>query len=91
MNFEWDERKSTANQEKHGITFEEAKSLWLDESRIEIEAPYPIEERRILIASLHGRLWTAVFTVRRGSTIRIISVRRSRDKEAALYEKERTG
>jgi uncharacterized protein len=91
VNFEWDGRKSDANGDKHGITFENAKSLWLDESRIEIEAPHPVEERRILIARLHGKLWTAVYTVRRESTIRIISVRRSREKEAALYEKERTG
>jgi uncharacterized protein len=91
MNFEWDEQKNNANRDKHGITFETAKLLWLDESRIEIRAPHPVEERRILIARLHGKLWSAVYTVRREFTIRIISVRRSREKEAALYEKERAG
>ena len=91
MKFEWDERKSDANRDKHGITFEDAKSLWLDESRVEIEAPHPVEERRILIARLHGKLWTAVYTVRRRSAVRIISVRRSRMKEASLYEKESAG
>jgi uncharacterized protein len=70
------------------IAFESAKALWLDGNRIEIEAPHPIEERRILIARSQGKFWTAVFTIREESTIRLISVRRSRKKEVELYEKE---
>jgi len=91
MIFDWDVRKSVANKDKHGMDFETAKRLWLDEHRIEIEAPHPIEERKILIGQLHGKLWTAVYTVRGGSTVRVISVRRSREKEVLLYEKERIG
>jgi uncharacterized protein len=91
MKFEWDSRKSSANMDKHGIDFESAKALWLDENRIEIEAPHPIEERRILIAHLQGMFWTAVYTIREESTTRLISVRRSREKEVKLYEKERIG
>ena len=91
MKFDWDARKSAANRSKHGIDFEAAKALWLDESRIEIEAPHPVEERRILIARLQEKLWTAVYTVRGESTVRLISVRRSRDKEVALYEKGKAG
>lgn len=91
MKFDWDARKSAANKRKHGIDFESAKALWLDESRIEIEAPHPIEERRILIARLQEKHWTAVYTIRGESTVRLISVRRSRDKEVALYEKGKVG
>ncbi len=91
MKFDWDAQKAISNKEKHGIDFETAKALWLDESRIEIEAPHPVEERRILIANLHGKLWTAVYSVRDGATVRLISVRRSREKEVGLYEKESTG
>ena len=91
MKFEWDVQKSIANKSKHGIDFETAKELWLDVNRIEIEAPYPVEERRILIAYLHEKPWTAVYTIRGKSVIRIISVRRSREKEVALYEKESIG
>lgn len=91
MKFEWDARKNIANRDKHGIDFETAKALWFDENRVEVEAPYPVERRRILIANLHGKLWTAVYTIRDESTVRIISVRCSREKEVALYEKERTG
>jgi len=91
MIFEWDAPKSSANKDKHGIDFETAKALWLDDNRIEIEAPHPVEERRIVIAHLHGKLWTAVYTVRGESTIRLISARRSRQKEVMLYEEERAG
>ncbi|KAF0144257.1 MAG: hypothetical protein FD156_1942 [Nitrospirae bacterium] len=90
MKFEWDGAKSKANREKHGIDFETARELWLDEDRIEIEAPHPVEKRNIVIAKLQGRLWTAVYTIR-SNTIRIISVRRSREKEEKLYGKAKTG
>ena len=60
----------------------------LDEDRIEIWAPHPVENRGILIAKQHNKLWTAIFTMR-DNTIRIISVRRVRKKEAKLYEEEK--
>ena len=90
MKFEWDAFKSSSNRLKHGINFATAQDLWLDESRIEIQAPHPVENRHIIIGKLQGKLWTAVHTIREG-VIRIISVRRSREKEAKLYEKENAG
>lgn len=88
MKFEWDDDKSQSNMEKHGIDFETAKTLWSDENRIEIQAPYPLENRTIIIAKCQGKLWTAISTLRE-DTIRIISVRRARKKETKLYEKEK--
>lgn len=67
-----------------------AKGLWLDEDRIEIHAPHPVEDRRITIAERNENIWTAVYTLRKGK-IRIICVRRARRKEEILYEKEKTG
>jgi hypothetical protein len=90
MKFEWDDDKSRPNLLKHGIDFEEAKNLWLDENRIQIRAPYPVENRGILISKYKEKLWTAIFTMR-GDATRIISVRRARRKEAKLYEKETSG
>jgi uncharacterized DUF497 family protein len=90
MKFEWDEEKSRANQDKHGIDFEAAKDLWLDEDRVEIYAPHPIEDRTIIIAKYHNKMWAAIYTIR-NDTIRIISVRRARKREVNLYEKEKTG
>lgn len=86
MKFEWNAAKSEANRKKHGIDFETSRALWLDENRIEIEAPYPVEKRSIIIAKLHGNLWTAIYTMR-SKAVRIISVRRSREKEVKLYGK----
>lgn len=90
MKFEWDEDKSRINKEKHGIDFETANNLWLDEDRVEIYAPYPIEDRGIIIAKYHHKLWAAIYTIR-DDTIRIISVRHARKREVNLYEKESVG
>jgi uncharacterized protein len=90
MKFGWDEEKSKSNRLKHGIDFEAAKSLWLDDHRIEIRAPYPLEDRNIIIAEYENKLWTAIYTMR-DEAIRMISVRRARKKEVALYDEEGTG
>lgn len=90
MNFEWDRVKDAKNLSKHGIDFETAKDLWADDNRIEIHAPHPVERRWIIIGRIKDRLWTGIYTMR-GNTIRIISVRSSRDKEIALYEDKNKG
>jgi uncharacterized DUF497 family protein len=85
MKFEWDEKKSQANKSEHGIDFNTAIELWNDQDRIEILTNFPAENRNALIGKIGNKLWTAIFT-RRVDAIRIISVRRSRKKEAKLYE-----
>lgn len=90
MKFQWDDRKSQVNLEKHGIDFKAASGLWGDPNRVEIQAPYPLESRRVLIGRIGKKLWTSVFTLR-GSEVRIISVRRARKKEAQLYEEQDNG
>ena len=90
MKFEWDEDKSRINKAKHGIDFETARGLWLDENRIEIHAPHPLEDRMIIIGKYQDKLWSAVYTMR-DDAIRIISVRRARKREESLYEKESIG
>jgi uncharacterized DUF497 family protein len=89
MLFEWDPKKSIANRKKHGIDFETAKRLWADDNRAEVHAPHPVEDRWILIGKKDNKIWTAIFTLR-GNTIRIISVRRSREKEENLYDEKST-
>ena len=88
IKFEWDDNKSLTNKSKHGIDFNLAADMWKDGNRVEIQSPYPLEERGILIARIVGKLWTAIFAFR-GDVIRIISVRRSRKKEIRLYEREK--
>ena len=85
MEFVYDPAKSAANREKHGIDFEEAQALWLDEERVEIPARTTDEPRSLSIGKIGGKHWSAVITHRDG-LIRLISVRRSRDEEVAIYE-----
>ncbi|MEW6030740.1 MAG: BrnT family toxin [Chloroflexota bacterium] len=85
MSFEFDASKNQSNREKHGIDFEEAQALWLDENRLEIPAKTIDEARHLVIGKIKGKFWSAVITYR-GDNIRIISVRRSRDEEIELYE-----
>jgi uncharacterized protein len=88
FDFEFDENKSTANKEKHGIDFVAAQALWADVQRLEIPARTVGEQRTLVIGSIAGKCWSAVATPRQGK-IRIISVRRSRKEEVALYESEK--
>ena len=83
--FEFDERKSNSNRRKHGIDFVEAQALWNDPYLIEILALTSDEERFLVIGKIEGKHWSAVITPRDGN-IRIISVRRSRVEEVAIYE-----
>lgn len=87
MEFEFDETKSKANAAKHGIDFVAAQALWLDERLIEIPAKTVDEPRSLVVGLIEGRHYSAVVT-HRATRIRIISVRRSREKEVALYESE---
>ena len=83
--FEYDPEKSEANLAKHGIDFETAQAMWLDERKVFGPTVSPDEERWMLVAMLYGKLWSAVYTWR-GDSIRLISVRRSRTDEAWQYE-----
>ena len=85
MIFEYDQKKSQSNCEKHGINFDEAQALWTDEDRLEIPARTLDEPRYLVIGRIKNSYWSAVITYR-STKIRIISVRRSRDEEIELYE-----
>jgi hypothetical protein len=85
MGFEYDSAKSKSNLAKHGIDFERAQQLWDDPDLVSVEARTQDEPRSIFIGRLDGKHWSAIAT-RRGDVIRIISVRRSRPSEVALYE-----
>ena len=85
MEFEFDERKSDANRAKHGIDFAHAQDLWQDPMRVEIPARTVDEPRWLVIGLIDAKHWSAVVTYR-GQRTRIISVRRSRVEEVAIYE-----
>lgn len=89
--FEWDEQKAKSNQQKHGITFEDAQTVFRD--------PYAYifydewhsheEEREIIIGhDFKNRLLLVCFT-ERTQKIRIISSRLATKKERKDYEESR--
>ena len=84
MTFEFDPQKSSSNKEKHGIDFKEAQYFWLDPERIIIPAKGLNEVRYLMVAQYHGDFWSAIYT-NREETIRIISVRKSRQNEKEIY------
>ena len=83
--FEFDPLKSSSNLVKHNIDFVEAQLLWSDPMLLEIAAKTEDEPRYLVIGLIEGKHWSAVVTYR-GTTIRLISVRRARAEEVALYE-----
>ena len=83
--FEYDENKSQSNLKKHGIDFLEAQKLWNDPNLLEIPARTQDESRFLVIAKIDEKHWSGVITYREPN-IRIISIRRSRIEEIALYE-----
>ena len=86
MEFEFDEKKSVANKQKHGINFYEIQALWDDWDLLEIPAKTVEDEVRCLvIGKIEEKHWSAVITYRNDS-IRIISARRSKEKEVQYYE-----
>ncbi len=85
INFEYDEQKSQANLDKHGIDFVTAQELWNDPYLLEIPAKTTDESRFFIIGRIKDKYWSAVVTPR-NDNIRIISVRRSRTEEVAIYE-----
>ena len=86
MKFEYDEKKSQINKEKHGIDFVEAQKLWQDEDALVIPANIVDNEiRYALISKRFTKCFIAIFTIR-NNIYRIISVRRCRKNEEKNYE-----
>jgi uncharacterized DUF497 family protein len=83
--FEFDATKSEFKRTKHGIDFVEAQALWSDSMLLEIPAKTDDEPRYLVIGLIDGKHWSAVITYR-GTNVRLISVRRARTEEVALYE-----
>ena len=85
MSFEFDPKKSESNLSKHGIDFDVAQQLWNDPDLLEIPAKVVDEPRYLVIGKIDKKHWSAIITYR-DKTIRLISVRRSRQEEIELYE-----
>ena len=82
--FEFDPAKSRANADKHGIDFKAVQRMW-DGVIIAAPARSIAEDRLMAIGLIEGKFWTVIATLR-GSVLRIISARRSRQNEIKLYQ-----
>ena len=91
IRFDWDPRKAAANLRKHGVSFEEAQTAFLDEEALVIDDPdhSEAEDRFILLGVSGGlRILFVCHCVREsGALIRIISARRADRYEQEEYRK----
>lgn len=91
IRFEWDENKNLINQRKHGVSFDEAKSVFYDEEALVIDDPeHSLEEERFIILGLSSKtnLLVVCHCYRESETvIRIISARKATKTESGFYGK----
>jgi uncharacterized DUF497 family protein len=76
LEFEWDDDKARKNFKQHGVSFEEASTVFGDPLAITIPDPLhsEVEDRFITLGESHGRRLVVVVSTDRGDRIRIISV-----------------
>jgi uncharacterized DUF497 family protein len=90
LTFEWDSRKARSNIAKHGVTFEEASTVFADSLSLTIPDPEHSESEQRYVTM--GRAFTGKLLVvahtDRGDNIRLISARRASRRERRSYEKE---
>ena len=87
--FEWDDDKAASNLTKHGVSFDEAKSVFLDPFAVELfddRADYG-EDRFVLIGMSTENVLTVVYTERKERN-RIISARKAAANERRLYHEQ---
>jgi len=89
--FVWDESKNRVNRRKHGISFEEAKTVFYDENAWEYFDPdHSEEENRFILLGMSARLRVLVVCHcfrERELVIRIISARRANRQEQEAYRR----
>lgn len=91
LHFEWDEVKAKANLKKHGISFEEARSVFLDDHARMIPDPdHSVDEERFVLLGYSSNLKLLVVCHchrAEGRVIRIISARKATRHETHAYER----
>jgi len=89
IKFEWDSRKASANEKKHGISFEEARTVFFDENAKLIDDPdHSDEEERFVLLGLSSSLRVVLVChcySEEGNVIRIISARKASAHESKQY------
>ncbi len=90
LRFEWDDRKNAQNRRKHGVSFEEAQTVFFDGQALLIADPdHSKQEERFILLGLSSALRTLVVCHcyrREGEVVRLISARRADRQERELYK-----
>jgi uncharacterized DUF497 family protein len=88
VSFQWDENKAKINLGKHGVSFEEATTVFGDPLSLTIPDPAhsQVENRLIVLGKSHQQKLLVVVHTERGDSIRIISARRASRRERKSYE-----
>jgi uncharacterized DUF497 family protein len=91
LRFAWDEAKGRANERKHGVSFEEAQTVFVDESALLLEDPeHSVDEQRFVLLGLSStlRLLLVCHAYREAEdVIRIISARKANRSERNQYQR----
>ena len=95
LRFSWDSRKAKSNAKKHGVTFEEAQSVFLDDYALLADDPdHSDDEDRFILMGVSSRLRVLVVCHcyrKSESEIRIISARKADRLEKRQYNERRGG
>lgn len=90
LRFEWDDRKNAQNRRNHGVSFEEAQTVFFDDHAPLIADPdHSEDEERFILLGLSSPLRTLVvchYYRRLGDVARLISARRADRQEREQYE-----
>ena len=88
LTFKWDHRKAAANLRKHGVSFEEATTVFGDPLSLTIADPEASrgEHRFVIVGLSHRSRLLVVIHTERGDNIRIINARAASRREKKAYE-----
>ena len=92
MIYEWDPVKAERNRGKHGVSFDEASTVFRDPFAITFDDPdNSLDERRFITigVSIRQRILFIAHVDRRVDRVRLISARRARPSEAHAYQESR--
>lgn len=91
ISFEWNEDKNTKNKKKHGISFEEAQTVFVDENALLLHDPdHSHKEDRFILLGLSSNLRILIVSHcyrKKDAVVRIISVRKATRSEQKQYWK----
>ena len=88
MNVTWDEAKNLSNQKKHGVSFEEAETVFYDdEALLKYDEAHSQNEERFVMMGMSGasRVLVVCHCYRVGEVIRLISARKATKREESQY------